>query len=240
MISLADFPTFKGVIITQPDGDMGDAPQRTFGLYHVAKIWLGQADFANFKAAGALLQDDSGRLIRDPNKWNDPRDIPADQFDPTVIAHGLYGFDVHVKMLLKDQAMRLGFYPNGNPPNLGSVSSLLRALQNHWYYPLIFFFDFFTLIGALIDCARAKIYEGTDGNWIDMDNAVVKIAQAELVQPTPISWMARKIYVRFYPVPMKMAGVLPLEAAIIWKHRSPKSNPAFGDLWHPIIRSWYE
>lgn len=238
VITINDFPLYKDCVITEPNGDMGDSPQRTFGLFHVGKLILSEEiiDCPYLDKAIDILQDKNGNLIRDPVKWNDPNDIPADQFDPTVIGCTLGGFTARSRFLLHGQISRFGFYPNGNPPNLGSLSSLVRAWGSGWLWPLIFVLDVFFFFAAIIDCARAKQFQFQDGSWLDMDNAVVKIAQAELYLPTPLSWLTRKTYVWFYPQPMSSVGP-PLLCAIRWKYRN--GNYQFGNLWNPTITRWY-
>ena len=242
MITLKDFPTLKGVVITQPNGDLGDGPQRTFGMYHVAKVALreaGAAEIENYRAARDILQDSKGWLIRDPNKWNDPHDIPADQFDPSLICAKLYGDQARVDLLFSE-LWPLGFYPNRNPPNLGSISTLKRCdakSSDFW----ITQWDKVLLQAAKIDCARAIKNQGIDGNWLDVDNAVTRLVFCQMVRPTKYSQQALEHYVANYPRPMKdyRGDLPPLLAAIAWKHRAPDNNPAFSELWAPIIEGWY-
>lgn len=253
MINLRDFPNYKACIITQPDGDAGDGPQRTFGMYHIARAALGDYDHTTFRMAAELLISPNGDLIRDPVKWNDPKDIPADQFDPTVIACRLYSrWDLVARMMSRHRK-RFWFYPNWNPPNFGSISSLLRASDER-SISRIKFWDRAFLWSAKIDCDRARRNLGLDGDWLDMDNACARMAFSEIHLPTEISEQVIQYYVENYPMPnpvlTKEGGKVdwgewrpegpPLLAALSFKHRAPKNNALFAELWEPIVTRWYD
>lgn len=237
--SLANFYTYRDVVVAQRDGDLGDAPQRT-AFYHVGKAMLDDPEPFHLVGALQILRGPDGALIRDPIKWNDPADISRDQFDPVVVALGFYCIDWKLKHLVFAHWRRCGLYPNGDLASPMSITMELRALRWFWFWPFFWIGDLFLLLGAIISCVQTR----RDANDVDLDNAVVRLAQAEMFYPTPLSWLARKVFVWFYP---KNNGRLiyptcdmPMLQAIGWKHRAAAlANPAFFQLWKPTVERWY-
>lgn len=250
MITLKNFHTYQEVVICQGDGDMGDSPQRT-AFFHVAKVYLGEAnklDCIDFEEAFQIWTP-KGRLIRDPIKWNIPEDISRDQQDPVVCALACYEMYKPMEKIICEHWVRFPWapliaakYPNRDWAHPGNIAMELRALHAWWMWPYFWVGDFLMALGAAIDCINVYWHQGSDGPWLDMDNAITRHAFAQMFYPTPMSWLARKIHIWFYPKNYgnEVTGEeLPLMGALANKHQGENNNPAFIELWRPIISHWY-
>jgi hypothetical protein len=243
VITLEDFMTYQHVVIANPpDGDLGDAPQRT-AMYYIGKFLRGEADdFTRrfFKYARDILQP-SGQLIRDPTGkdrggvlGNDPNDISRDQQDPWLIALCLYGYPYSCRQIIFDRWKNFGRYPNGDIMSPETLAMDLRVLGYRISWPLIFILDLWTVLGSVIDCVNAAwpSHKMQDGPWLDKDNSVTRLAFYRVRLPTPLSTLAQYILREFFPDNIGGPGIY---GAIVNKHRAGVGNEPMAWLWRPLI-----
>lgn len=230
------FHNYKQVVITQADGDMGDGLQRT-AMYYIGLYLLGLADTQGFLHAVQILRanHDERIPIRDPVRWNDPFDVSRDQEDPWLIALFFYGHLATMRFLIFRRWRRFGLYSNGDLTGPVQVANDFRLLNWWWLYPVICIFDFGFVIGAIQDCIWGRIVRGRDGTWLDMDNAVTRLAFTERVMPTPFSRASIWIYDHGFPKTPAGRGLL---SALSWKHRTEAgANPELAKLWAEVWQS---
>ncbi len=212
----------------QKDGDGGDTAQRvgmiTFGrylnrdgnIYQIAQ-WL------------AKLTVGDGQFVRnpDPTMWySNPKNFSRDQTRSLVMAMGAYALSEPLKANLKNLIKNFGFYPNVYPnftspgdkdyvkkiPDLASpehYSEYIRALYACGnrsmlaLYPVVLLGDCFKLLGTLIDV----FYTDRDPTETDDVNSIMSHLQALNWMPTPLSWLARKIYSKYRPIANNPEGI---------------------------------
>lgn len=155
----------------------------------------------------------SGIMVRhpEPNEWwSQPRFFSRDQQSAVVIGAGLTGNLDLVRRLMKQHLKRFGFYQNfqinktdvdgkkklvqGDIASPEHFSFYVRALKQRCAYPLLLLGDVFTLINSLV--IVYKSIRNADDTSNDL-NHICALLLAKKVMPTPISWLARKIYVKF-------------------------------------------
>jgi len=237
---LNEFHTYKGVVIAQADGDLGDGLQRTAMFYIGRRLLFKEGtpsffeDHYNFRDAVKILRNADNYPIRDPNVWNDPKDVSRDQEEPWLIALGLYGMRYRARDIIFRRWLRFGRYQNADIMNPSGLATDLRVLGWLWAWPLIFFGDLWAACGAIIDCVKARSRHMEDGPWLDMDNAVTRLEYARSRFWTPGVALTRWVYSRFFPDNLGGPGIL---GAIIWKHRAAAgANPAMSELWKQAVK----
>lgn len=221
-------------LIVQADQDGGDTAGRE-GDYWFAKALYGDvtSDQINeFDRVIKLLQVNIGVFIRNPRQnpvippnksWNDPSDFSRDQTVPIILALGeMKKYDV-LEQLLWQQLKRGTLYQNGDIATPQDVNYFIRA-YNAWYmYPLLFIGDTFLLGSSVIRCIKGK-----DLNDVSDDiNHTLALLQAQKNLPTPISYIARKVYKWFRP-----GGI---QRAWTWYFRSETGANPFDELYRDLI-----
>ena len=194
-------------LIVQKDGDGGDTAQR-MGLYHsflqmramlgISNETLPFSSRFDYLDAIIKLQQSPGIWRRHPDQWNDPSDFSRDQMVPNVVAMGF----CEATQALK--ATSLAFLKRGFLfcQNKDIVSpQLLASFIRAWFWslssflvilwPLLVVLDVFLLFDVILRI----IVKFFDSNNVGDDlNTTLLVLQAEHSLPTPLSWLARKLY----------------------------------------------
>lgn len=211
--------TPDGLVVAQSDGDLGDGPQRT-SFAHLAFIMtndLSEARKFDYAYAFHWLNKE-GELVRDIIQWNDPKDLSRDQLDPLNIVYSLY-FNRPLKLYWFK-------YPNKDIGGPQTWALNIRTQKHLLLYPILPILDLQILGSVLLTCLDHNL------DHVDDDNLIARVCQAILVMPTPITWLARKIYSKF-----RIPNIM---QALARKHRlEAGGNPAFVTLWQPIIEKWF-
>jgi len=220
--------------IVQADGDGGDSAQRTgfvqAALFLQGKVMTLLTKWRRHEIAPELC-------VRHPHQEgfrSDPKHMSRDQTDPLVIAAGLYGDLRWVRRMLLAQVRRLGKYQNKDWTNLQTVGLYIRALRYWQLWPLLCVVDLGLLSNAFIILVKGL----RNPDHSDDNNHILRLAQAQRVLPTPISWLARKLYKRIRPScpGMTVRGEgCPVMGALVWYHSSNGGNPDVAELWRPIV-----
>jgi hypothetical protein len=192
-------------LITYLDGNGGDTCQM-IAFYYYGLFIHGECDLLHFILDFHKIMPKSGIFIRHPDRapgwdqpgqrdiarWNDPAVLSRDQLMPMVIALGIYGVTFHLNETLKNIKSRVYRSQNGDLILLAHwAACFIRAPRLKYMYPVLFLTDLFLVIGAIIDLVKARIKPQSGKGY---KNAFMLISQAYEVMPTPISWLARKIY----------------------------------------------
>lgn len=183
-----------------------------------------------------------------------------DQMRSNIIAAGIFKQDGILKPILKALAGRWFKFWNimkdGEPdwnkaPNewsmgrkFGDISGpedfacYIRALRWYWLYPVVAVLDVAMVLGSIV-----KIFV-TVNNPKEYDDVsrIVLLYQAQKVMPTPLSWLARKLYKHFRPGYRVLAS---LDGATTYTYDSKISGPQyamdgyFGNPWEPPFNELY-
>jgi len=154
------------------------------------------------------------RRYPDPSYWGGLSDrFSRDQSVPNVVAMGLLQRDhlkrfflehlKHRALLFTTNTRRNWAWPPGDPrydaneyrwkvPDLtfGSFHALyIRAFKAKWLYPLLLILDLDLLGGAI-----AKLFYAKDPTNNDDLNHLITQYQADMIMPTPWSWLAKRVY----------------------------------------------
>lgn len=154
-----------------------------------------------------------GIMVRHPEPtkwWSEPRFFSRDQQSAVVIGAGFANNKALVKRLLVKHLKRFGLYQNfqinktdvdgkkklvqGDVATPEHFNFYLRALKLYPLYPLLLLGDLFTLFNSLIIIFKSFIDADDTSNDL---NHIASLLQSKKVMPTPISWLARKVYVKF-------------------------------------------
>lgn len=261
MIRRTNFRRDHFDLIVQADGDGGDTAQRE-GMF-AAGLYLAKRGDWGAKLTGAfaidhairVLQIRPGICVRHPHQpgfRSDPKHFSRDQHDPLIIAAGLHRALMFVRDSLWNQVKRWGRYQNRDFTNPNTVSVYIRAFRAWLLWPLMLITDWGLVVSSINRIVKARNPDESDDN-----NHVARLAQAQEILPTPISWIARKIYKKFRPhscgsdrearlqwarvhgVRIEDLPELETDAALgafAWYHRAQNGgNPAMVELWRPII-----
>lgn len=244
-----------------PRFDGGDTGQKTgllrFGRYLKFiknKDQLGREQ-AKYAQELDMLEDPERpgwyRRHPDPTKfWSNSRNFSRDQHRSIVIAMGALKQQKRLLRTLWEHIKRFGFYQNdlkhdGTKKLVGDICSpaewgeWLRALVHSglWgfrvLYPLLLISDLWAILGILVSMINWKNPDDADD-----DNLIMSTLQAKLVMPTPLSWIARKLYVKIRPVAgftdetkkIPLRGTMNItgpQSAIRHKHRLATGAPPF-------------
>lgn len=177
-----------------------------------------------------------------PNWAGNPHTFSRDQQRSLVFAMGALKQKRKLLQAFWKHILRLGWYQNDQetdgtsiplyrrdvaPPDV--LGEYLRAGYMAGFYflavlwPLLFASDIFLIIGLLGNLYKWK----EDPTNVDDDNQLLELLQAKVALPTPLSFLARKIYKYFRP-----GGVL---KAFTTKHRLESGSPPFTELYTDII-----
>jgi len=178
-------------LIVQKDGDGGDTAGREGDYY----FHLGLTGYVHtdFDTVLANLQLSPGVFIRNPIKYNDPKDFSRDQTIPLILAMGEMERYETLRHLFWNQCKRFGFYPNGDIGSFEDLGYYIRAFKAWYLYPALILGDIEMLGESIIRIIKSKDLNDTS----DDINHTLALLQAQHHFATPISWLARKIYKAF-------------------------------------------
>ncbi len=219
-------------LIVQADGDGGDTAQRTGMFYFIHR------DPTGFRKALDKLEVRPGIYVRHPFQEgfrNDPLEFSRDQQRALVMALGKYNFQGHLWRLIWTHVSRLGKYQNRDFIGPSHLGEYIRALRSQTLYPVLWITD----IGLLVSSIKTATIKRVDLNDVDDNNHIMSLAQARETLPTPISWLARKIYKKFRP---ENRGTILLgercaaQGALSWYHRAESGgNPYISEAYRDTI-----
>lgn len=205
-------------LLTQDDFDGGDSAHRTglfyFGLYlnykNDPKILI--TIKKDFQKDLSKLEYDKGKFIRNPDLsmwYSNPKNFSRDQTTPLVVAMGFLGQEESIKANLWQLIQGFGFYPNelknwtnrtkslpldyNDFAGLSDYGAYVRALNYKWLYPYLIVSDI-QLLGSSVIRFMFSYLDQDDTS--DDINFTTHLLQSELVMPTPLSKLAKFLYVR--------------------------------------------
>lgn len=190
-------------MITQSDAkkDGGDTANRIGIFYYMAKIlgltkdFLGRDLDEGFEASLKALEIQPGIYIRHPTQvsiFNVPEHFSRDQQTPISIAMSAYKSQLErLTRLANNHFKRFGKYQNtdiSGPQHWGFYS---RRSNNYIMYPYLILSDIGLVGDSIVRVIKRKNDPSDTSD--DLDHSIA-IIQAYEVMPTPLSWLARKIY----------------------------------------------
>ena len=264
----------------QADGDANDQLQRV-GMILTA-LELNRNPFAlnndpAFRATvynncvAALcsdLQPEPGIYTR--YVGGDPANVSADQLISVLCYWITIGRTKQVRRLFLRCIQRLGFAQNYKDGLSGKDRikipdfMLFRALplfvRAHWIlYPLAPIVDVLLILMALSACGPVwrddRGFTKRTPDDVDDNNTIMTLAVCAKRMPTPLSWLACRLYGKFRPwnfgcrETTKSGGVgtirlnayHPVYGALRWYHRKESGgNPEIAELWRPICKELFE
>ena len=211
-------------IVQASDGDGGDTAQRE-GMYAFA-LPPGALTTLRFNYQSNLLEVAPATWVRHPYQpefRSDPAHMSRDQHDPLIAAWGHHKLRKPLKRSLRGHIKRFGRYQNKDWANPNTVSLYVRAFRAWYMWPLLLLTDFGLIISSI-----DKIIKSRDPNVSDDNNHIIRLLQAQRYLPTPVSWLARKIYKRF-----RRNGP---QWALDYYHSSQfGGNPEMAELYRPHV-----
>lgn len=250
----------------QADGDAMDQLQRC-GMIAVGqtishRLGVYPADLLPRDPMVAIvtdLQPRPGVFVRHPGA--DPCNCSADQIIAALGGYIING--ISTKHIFREMITRGGFAQNTRDGLNGDNTKwklpdfmFLRAAplfsrSSRWLYPIAMIADLYLLIMA------ASAVLDRDPDHVDHNNTILTLAVCSMVMPTPVSWIARKLFTRFLPynygcmwsvaidgAPLdpinKMNAFYPVYGSLRWYHRaSSGGNPEIARLWAPICATLF-
>ncbi len=219
-------------LIVQADGDGGDTAQRTGMFYFVHR------DPEAFRKALDKLEVQPGVYVRHPFQEgfrSEPREFSRDQQRALVIALGKYNFQGHLWRLIRSHTFRLGKYQNSDVIGPSHIGEYIRAMRSRTLYPLLWITD----VGLLVSSIKTATIKGVDFNDVDDNNHIMSLAQARETLPTPISWLARKIYKTFRAAnrgTILLGERCAAQGALSWYHRAESGgNPFISEAYRDTV-----
>jgi hypothetical protein len=226
-------------MIVQADMDGGDSCNRLgmyyFGLwcrYHQEQDLFPVA--MEFAKKAALLEVSAGKYVRhpDPLKWySSPDRTSRDQLIPLICAFGAFGITGALKRLFNEM-------PKVNKDIFGPAHLALFIRAFNWFplWPVLWLTDLWMLFGVLID-----LYKQRDPNEVDDNNCIIMHLFAHKFLPTPVSWLARKVYSTFRP---KSLGPVTennrvMRALVHYHRKESGGSPAIAELYRPLIEELF-
>lgn len=219
----------KGLIV-QSNGDAGDCFQREGFWYEGAflnPIYPTIPGMLDYNSALSILTTSNGFTRYWQAPYNDPSDTSRDQLVSNIRAWGYYGYKGDLEYVFNHIIKNWSRFPNGDIAFINDYARFIRSFRTWWLYPLLLLFDVPLIVNSIIRCIA-----GHNSNNVGDDvNHVGDLAQAQYVYPTPVSWLARKLY--------KWLRPFGPQYALYWYFR-PESggNPEFTVLWSPIVRNF--
>lgn len=224
MKKLSDYIDTYGLICEiEPEHilDGGDSANRT-GLFPIAAEYNNgfkmEADLDMTKdtamsAANVMLSKieiKPGICVRNPDPtkwWSNPNYFSRDQQSAVVVGAGFSKNYSLVSSLFLNHLKRFGLYQNfqingvdvdgkkkfiqGDIATPEHLNLYIRALNLWFLYPLLLIGDLFTVLNSLI--IIYKSYRDADDTSNDLNHIAICL-QAKKRLPTPISYLARKLY----------------------------------------------
>lgn len=188
-----------------------------------------------------------GVFVRNPGPgypaWAaNPHTFSRDQQRSLVVAMGALKQKKQLWLTLKRHVARLGWYQNDQEidgskktADFAAPDILGEYIRAFWMasgpvgrvlgllaYPVVLLTDVSAFVGMLLNFINWR-----NPNDVDDDNAYMTMLQAKHALPTPLSWLARKIYKHLRP-----GGPL---HAMEWKHRSETGSPPFFELYKETL-----
>lgn len=211
-------------LIVQENGDGGDTAGREGDFWFAVANRKDTHRQISFDQVITLLQVSPGVFVRNPVHYNDPKDFSRDQTMPLILAMGEMGYYANLRRLFWNQFKNFGRYPNGDIAGPEDLGYYIRAFQIWQLYPVLIVGDLQMFVNTLI-----RLYKGRDTNDVSDDiNHTLSLLQAQYVLPTPISWLARKLYKHI------KGGV---QSRWDWYFRPETGANNFNDLYHDLISS---
>ena len=260
----------------QANGDANDQLQRC-GMIAVAGLLKSDASDAltqnciDAVSSNELLQPKPGVYVR--HIGGDPANVSADQLIAALAAHVALGNTKQVLWIFLRCVMRLGFAQNYKDGLSGQEKikipdfMALRALPlfcriHPIFYPLTIIADLSLLlascsaVGPVWRDDRGFTKRGPDD--VDDNNTILTLAVCRYKMPTPLSWLATRIYGKLRPWNYgccETATIGPLESVIYtypnsyhpvygalrWYHRKENGgNEAISTMWRGICKEYFE
>lgn len=230
----------KGLIV-QSSGDGGDTLQREGFWFEGAHLNFTAlpSGMTPYSTALKILCTPKGFVRSWQNPYNDPKDTSRDQLVSNIRILGylktIYN-ELHYTFLtqiLWSVIKNFSRYPNGDIAFINDYGRFIRAFKLKYLYPLLPVLDLPLIVNSIIRCVA-----GRDFNNVGDDvNHIGDLAQAQNVAPTPVSFLARKLYKWFRP--SFQNGISGGQYALNWYFRAEAGgNPEFAELWAPIIEKF--
>lgn len=203
--------------------------------------------------------------ISNPSWASNPRCFSRDQQRSLVVVMGSLKQKKKLWQIFWNHIKRGGFYQNDQEidgkkkladfASLNILGEYIRAsymagiIPITVLWPVLLATDLFMLLEVVINFIpwyNHNCWNNPDN--ADDDNLIVSLLQAKKSLPTPISWLARKIYKWYRPIagytdetktiPLRNnppKGLKGPQSAMAWKHRQSTGSPPFPQLWIPIL-----
>lgn len=223
-------------LIVQKNGDGGDTLQRTGFFYLPGIIKEQKGAMSCFENELSTLWSSDGPT-RHIKQYPNQNEVSRDQLTPVVAALGFMKMFDKANYLFYRLIRNWFRYPNmtdiASPEHIGIF---LRASgENLWpMLPFILLGDCFMLLGVIIRCIQAR---NPDDVGDDL-NTLVSVVQAQHTFPTPISWLARKLYVKLRPKPYTRIDETEqgnIYLALKWYFREESGgNPEIAVAWKEV------
>lgn len=175
-----------------------------------------------------------------------PLNCSRDQIISLIVFLGMIKDYATLWRLFARTMLRLGFAQNWRalggklkiPDTMIPFMGLfIRAFypRTKLLWPLLWIFDLTLLIGAMIDCRPWRDPEDTDDT-----NSIAQHYQAALIMPTPLSAIARKLYVNHRPFNKGNSidgETTPVMGAVAWYFDNPEfdKNKDFVALYRQVV-----
>lgn len=113
--------------------------------------------------------------------------------------------------------------------------------------PFVLLGDFFLVLSAMFNVWAPITKDGTlELRWpkpddVDDDNINNVLMVTQYVYPTPLSWLARKIYKKFRRKNLgntELGEKSAIMGALAYYHRAPQGNPEIAELARPIVERY--
>lgn len=228
-------------LIVQADGDGGDTAQRE-GMVAFVYSLIGSEFTAAWEFRQALqLEISPGVCVRhpfQPDFRSDPKQFSRDQQDPLIVAAGACSQTPFIKRMLWAQVKRLGKYQNADYLTPQSIGCYIRALSAWYLWPLLLFTD----LGLLFQALHIYFACRNDPNNSDDNNHVIRTLQAQYTLPTPVSYVARKLYKALRPTNYGntvLGEKSHIQGALNWYHSAQfGGNPEIAELYRPLVEKF--
>lgn len=234
--------------IVQADGDGGDTAQR-HGFYWLAVKLTGQQVLSNppilgpldtldllsnFRRRGFVRHPFQGPDFRPPETFrDDPNHFSRDQQDVLVCMMSVHTMGPYLRWTAWNHVKRLGRYQNKDWANLSTIGIYIRAFRAWYLWPLLCLLDLQLLFNAFSIWVKAM----RNPDHSDDLNHIARLVHAQAVLPTPVSWLARKLYKLIRPKgPLSHAEPSAIMAALRWYFRASNGgNPELAELYRPLV-----
>lgn len=260
-------------LIVQSDGDTGDT-LRVEGSYQLAirlrarsKIEVDswpKASHLDYMESIAKMQIEPGIFVRHPHpnqEWHkDPSETSRDQMTPNICAMGYAQCEASLKEFTKQ--MRKRWFVKFQNKDIASPQDWGSMIRSWWeidglgYFtyakvallsiPILALGDSQMIFSVLVRLWQARDPDNVGDDW----NLLALILQAQHTMPTPMSWLARKLYKWFrpsnlgkslihsgHPLEPHLAVSMPIYDALRWYTRPGSGgNPEVAWVYAPLIQ----